>query len=34
MGTGHSRLAKIESTARYLGVDVEDAPHLAESTEA
>jgi site-specific recombinase XerC len=27
---GHS---KIESTIRYLGVDVEDALHLAECTE-
>jgi len=24
---------KIESTVRYLGVDVEDALHLAESTD-
>ena len=27
---GHT---KIESTVRYLGVDVEDALHLAESTD-
>lgn len=25
--------AKIDSTGRYLGVDVEDAPELAERTE-
>jgi hypothetical protein len=33
LGPGLLGHTKIESTVRYLGVDVEDAIHLAESTD-